>query len=362
MALLVDIEKKLGDFTLQVNFRAENEIFALLGASGCGKSLTLKCIAGIERPDRGKILLDGRTLFDSDRGICLKPQQRRAGYLFQQYALFPHMTVRQNIACGLRYRGGGRFRASGTAGTDPGRQADAMQVNAMIARMQLQGLEDRKPAQLSGGQQQRTALARILINEPDIVMLDEPFSALDSHLRFHMEAEVTRQMRRYGKTVLLVSHDRDEVFRMSDSLAVMAEGRIVAAGPKRDVFLDPRTEAGARMTGCKNIAPARPLDSRHLYVPAWGMELETDRDCREAAFAGIRMHDIRLCGDAAGPNCFRCRVAEVIENPFSYTILLRTGRGQETIGMETDRQVWETLGQEEPIVCIPPESVLILKA
>ena len=164
MALYVDIEKKLGSFHLRAKFEVDGETLALLGASGCGKSMTLKCIAGIERPDRGQIILDGETLFDSEKHIDLPPQKRRVGYLFQQYALFPSMTAEQNILCCIR---------SGT-------RAEKRRALAEAVRMfRLEGLEKKLPAQLSGGQQQRVALARILCSRPKAILLDEPFSALD---------------------------------------------------------------------------------------------------------------------------------------------------------------------------------------
>ena len=153
MALSVDIEKKLGNFHLKVKFEAENEVLALLGASGCGKSMTLKCIAGIERPDQGRIILDGVTLFDAEKKIDLPPQKRKVGYLFQQYALFPNMTVEQNIACGVR-----------------GKERKTQIVAEMLRLMELEGMEKKRPHQLSGGQQQRVALARILVNEPEVLL------------------------------------------------------------------------------------------------------------------------------------------------------------------------------------------------
>ncbi len=183
MSIEVNIKKRLGDFQLDVAFTAENEIMALLGASGCGKSMTLKCIAGIETPDTGRIVLDGRVLFDSEKRINVKPQKRKAGYLFQQYALFPNMTVWQNIAAGLRNK----------------KKADEV-LPRIIDSMHLNGMERKRPHELSGGQQQRVALARILVNEPDVVLLDEPFSALDSHLRFDLEQKVRNEMKEYGNT------------------------------------------------------------------------------------------------------------------------------------------------------------------
>ena len=166
MSLYVDIEKRLGAFRLQSKFEVADETLALLGASGCGKSMTLKCIAGIETPDEGQITLNGKALYHSARGICLSPRERGIGYLFQSYALFPNMTARENIEIAAK---GNRARRKAAA-------------EEKIAALYLEGLGDKYPRQLSGGQQQRVALARIFASEPDILLLDEPFAALDSYL------------------------------------------------------------------------------------------------------------------------------------------------------------------------------------
>ena len=344
MALCVDIEKTLGSFHLKVKFEAENNVLALLGASGCGKSMTLKCIAGIETPDKGRIVLDGVTLFDSGARVNLPPQKRRVGYLFQQYALFPNMTVAQNIACGVREKKDARVR-----------------VAEMISAMHLEGMEHKKPHQLSGGQQQRAALARILVNQPEVLLLDEPFSALDSHLRFQLESEVRSAIRRFGKTVLLVSHNRDEVFRLSDAIAIMNGGAIEAIGEKKAVFADPETVGGAILTGCKNVARLEKRGERLAHIPDWGVTLETDRDIGEATHIGVRMHDV-LAGDQ-GPNALRCAVVEEIENPFSYTIMLRPEGAPQTrpIGWELDKNAWHRRRAAVVTVCLPPEHILLLR-
>ena len=343
MSLFVDIEKTLGSFHLRVNFTAENGLLSLLGASGCGKSMTLKCIAGIERPDKGKIVLNDVTLFDSERHIDLPPQQRRVGYLFQQYALFPNMTVYQNIRCGVRERIG----------------ADAA-VDAAIRSMHLDGLEQLKPRQLSGGQQQRTALARILVNRPEVLLLDEPFSALDAHLRFQLEREMLETVRAFGKPVIMVTHDRDEAFRLSDAIAVLRAGAIEVIGPKHAVFADPETRAGAILTGCKNISPLKKLDERRVLALDWGMELELDRDVGDAKYIGIRMHDLRPEGTE---NRFRCRVAEELENPFSYTLMLRPVDSPDSapVGWETGKEQWRALRAEALDICLPKEYLLLLR-
>ena len=245
MSIYADIEKRLGSFHLRVKLEAQDEVLALLGASGCGKSMTLKCIAGIEKPDKGKIIVDGITLFDSEKHINLSPQARRTGLLFQSYALFPNMTVLQNLRAGAK--------------REKDRKKREEQVRQMMERFSLTELAEHYPSQLSGGQQQRTALARILLSQPRILLLDEPFSALDSHLRFRLEREVAEVMRRFGKTVLLVSHDRDEVYRLSDRVAVMGSGVVETIGEKKQVFAAPQSRTAALLTGCSTLNQAEDL-------------------------------------------------------------------------------------------------------
>ncbi|MBR6028881.1 MAG: ATP-binding cassette domain-containing protein [Clostridia bacterium] len=346
MPLQVDIEKTLGDFHLKVAFRAETGVLALLGASGCGKSMTLKCIAGVEKPDRGRIVLDDRVLFDSDRGICLPPQKRQIGFLFQQYALFPNMSVRQNIICGVRERKGKREAA-----------------DAMIQRMHLEGLEDKKPGQLSGGQQQRTALARILVSQPGALLLDEPFSAMDSHLRFQLEREVRHTIRLFQKPVILVSHSRDEVYRLANVIAVMGSGCIETIGGKHEVFADPATRTGAVLTGCKNVSPVRRTGGQTFMAADWGIPLTLPGAPPDTAYVGIRMHDIRPAREGETLNVFRCRVEEEIENPFSFTVMLRPENTAAPLplGWEMEKPAWERLRAEWVTVCLPQEGLLKLK-
>ena len=212
MSLFLDLEKQYGNFLLRVKLETEDEVLGLTGKSGCGKSCTLRCIAGIDRPDRGRIVLNGVTLFDSEKHINLSPQKRRIGLLFQNYALFPNMTVHQNIRAGtLREK-------------IPEAERER-RIHAIMDSFGLRSLSAHYPWQLSGGQQQRTALARILVSEPQILLLDEPFSALDSDLKFRMEEEVQEVIRRFGKTVIFVSHDRGEAYRLCSRIAIMAEGK-----------------------------------------------------------------------------------------------------------------------------------------
>ena len=344
MSLYVDVEKELGGFHLNVKLEAGDETLALLGASGCGKSLTLKCIAGIERPDRGRIVLDDRVLFDSEKKIDLPPQARRTGLMFQSYALFPHMTVLQNI------------RAGANREPDKGKRRAA--VEAVVDSFGLKDLLNHHPAQLSGGQQQRVALARILVSAPHSLLLDEPFSALDSHLRFRLEQEVREVIRRFGKTVLLVSHDRDEVFRMADSIAIMNDGRVETLGPKQEVFRAPGTRSGAILTGCKNISRAEPVDQYRVKALDWGLTLKLARPAEGVTAVGVRAHDVR---QGEGENLLLCRVEEEIENPFSRLVIARPEGAASPIVFETDKERWRAERGQEIQLNLPPEAILPLR-
>ena len=227
MSLEVNIEKKLDGFTLRAAFTAGNTSTALLGASGCGKSMTLRCIAGIVKPDRGRIVLDGRVLFDSAQHIDLPPQQRGVGLLFQNYALFPNMTVEQNIRCGLK------------AEKDPAARRAA--CAEMLRAMRLETLAKRYPAQLSGGQQQRVAIARALAADPEIIYFDEPTSALDPELTGEV-LRVLRELADRKTTMIIVTHEMHFARDVADRILFMDGGVVVEEGPAKQLIDHPREE------------------------------------------------------------------------------------------------------------------------
>lgn len=307
MSLEVNIEKKLDGFILRSEFSAGDTATALLGASGCGKSMTLRCIAGVVKPDSGRIVLDGRVLFDSEKGIDLPPQQRNVGLLFQNYALFPNMTVEQNILCALKKekKPAARKAACGSA----------------LRAMRLEELAHRLPSELSGGQQQRAALARILAGRPRILMLDEPFSALDSYLREEVEGEVGSLLSNFDGTALLVTHDRDEAYRLCREMIVMDSGEVLRAGTTKEVFADPRRLTAARLTGCKNILPCVRVDEHHVRLTGWERELTVALPVPEGCCAvGIRAHD--FAPEAVdGENRMPVQVGASSENPFDWNVI-----------------------------------------
>ena len=307
MSLEVTIAKRFEGFTLHADFTAGNTAAAILGASGCGKSMTLRCIAGVVKPDSGRIVLDGRVLFDSEKGIDLPPQQRNVGLLFQNYALFPNMTVEQNILCALKKE------------KDPAARKAA--CGSALRAMRLEELAHRLPSELSGGQQQRAALARLLAGRPRILMLDEPFSALDSYLREEVEGEVGSLFSNFDGTALLVTHDRNEAYRLCREMIVMDSGEVLRVGTTKEVFADPRRLTAARLTGCKNILPCVRVDEHHVRLTGWERELTVALPVPEGCCAvGIRAHD--FAPEAAdGENRMPVQVGASSENPFDWNMI-----------------------------------------
>lgn len=209
--LEVQIYKKLAEFDLDVSFQVDDNILGLMGASGSGKSMTLKCIAGIETPDQGRIVLNGRVLFDSEKKINVLIQKRNVGYMFQNYALFPNMNVYENISVGLRAR--------------KVKDVDIV-VQKVMQQFRIFELASRYPKQLSGGQRQRVALARLMAYEPDVLLLDEPFSALDEDLKKDLLQELKSELQ-ISKPVIFVSHDKEEVNELCDLKYKIKQGEII---------------------------------------------------------------------------------------------------------------------------------------
>ncbi len=224
MSLEISIDLQVGGFELRAAFTADEGITALFGPSGAGKTLTLRCIAGLMRPRAGRIVVSDRTLFDSKTETDLPTRERRVGYLFQQYALFPHLSVSQNVGFGLH---------------DRPRALRADRIEALLSLVGLEGFSDRRPSELSGGQQQRVALARALAPEPDLLLLDEPFAAVDIRTRRRLRAELLRIQETTSIPMVLVTHDLGEVLQISHSLVVLDRGRVLQAGPTRELLDDP---------------------------------------------------------------------------------------------------------------------------
>ena len=344
MSLLIDIRKKLGDFTLEAAFETSDPVTGLLGASGCGKSITLKCIAGIVTPDEGRIVLDGETLFDSAAHIDLRPQKRQVGYLFQNYALFPNLTVEQNICTGLR-------------GQSAEEKRKALEESVELLR--LHGLEKKHPIQLSGGQAQRVALARMLVTKPRVLLLDEPFSALDTHLRDSLLPQLKTLLQQVGRQAVLVTHSRDEAYRLCSRICVMDAGRILKDADTKSVFADPGSVPAARLTGCKNIVKAQKTGDTTVLVPSWGVTLEAGRPVPDDLIGiGVRAHCFVPDGTV---NAFPVAWDQQLEELFDRSVLFRFADQ----GPDTPPIWWRIAKTDFPdklpaSLGIPPEEILLL--
>jgi molybdate ABC transporter permease protein len=369
--LFLDIQKHLSDFSLQVSLHCVADSIGILGASGAGKSMLLRCVAGIEKPTKGKIILNDRILFDSQTGINLVSRDRRVGFLFQNYALFPHLTVAQNIAFGLS------------------KKLSASQIRRHVEEqlygMNLQGFGDRFPHQLSGGQQQRVALARAIVCKPDILLLDEPFSALDTHLRSQMERELISVLSKFHGLTLFVTHNIEEAYRICQNLLVLEQGQIMNYGKKSAVLDRPSNLATAKLTGCKNFSRIEQVSEDCVKAIDWGCTLQIPVPIsKSTAYVGIRAHhitflesfipqpsiseddkidleidiepeEIKSCNQVKGDrmrsqNIYPCWLAKTTETPHRMTLYITLGRAPDRewdyhLQVEVFKEKWEVLKQ-----------------
>ncbi len=316
MSISVDIVKRFDGFCLDVHFASEGGTLGILGASGSGKSMTLKCIAGLETPDEGRIVLNGRVLFDAGQKIDLRPQRRKAGYLFQSYALFPNMTVAGNIACAV-----------------PGRRGEKEPVvRRLMEQYGLEELANRLPGELSGGQQQRTALARLMAYQPDILLLDEPFAALDAHLRESLQVQMKELLAAYRRDAILVTHDRGEAYKLCETLLIIDNGRVVLCDETKRVFRDPRKTAAAQLVGCKNISKAYLNETNHVKATDWNVTLNPNGAFSEhLSHVSIRPDAFFLLkqdepeGHPPPDNVFELRVIDTVAGQYGNSVLLSCG-------------------------------------
>lgn len=351
MELKVRLKQQFHNFTLDIDFSTISSRIGILGPSGAGKSMTLQMMAGIISPKKGRIVFHDSVFLDTDKRVDIKPQKRRIGYLFQNYALFPSMTVEENIGAGIRGRSSEKERI----------------VAEMVQRFHLSGLEKQVPSELSGGQQQRAALARIMASAPDMILLDEPFSALDVHLKDRMQRELLGELADYPGPVFLVSHSRDEIYRFSDEILVMDRGRIIAQGPKKELFAKPSSKAAAALTGCKNFSRATRIDDHTLRADSWGIILRTKKTLPETVhFIGYRAHDFIPVWGEPEENCLPFRLEREDELPFEKNYYVCPNRDaydpEDVISWFAQRQLWSALEERglPDYLKIDEEAMLIL--
>ncbi|MGK7909892.1 MAG: molybdate ABC transporter permease subunit [Synechococcus sp.] len=307
-SLSATLFKQLESFPLSIALDIGDRPFGILGHSGSGKSMTLRCLAGLSTPERGRIVLNGRTLFDSEQGINLPSHQRRIGIVFQSYALFPHMTAADNIAFGLQ---------------DRSVQEQASTAHHLLSLLQLDGLEQRYPHQLSGGQQQRVALARALATSPDAILLDEPLSALDNYLRSQIEQLLIDVFANYGGSVIFVTHKLEEAYRVCDRLMVLDDGQVLASGPKADIFEHPGHYQVAKVTECKNFSAIENHTPHSVTATDWNIVLTVKEHISDrCTHIGIRAHHLTF-REMEGDNTFPCWLAGTSEMQHRVSLFLK---------------------------------------
>ena len=311
-------------FVLDVHLRVPSPgIAVLLGPSGSGKTLTLNCVAGFARPDKGRILVNDRLYFDALAGVHLPPQVRHCGYVFQDHALFPHMTIRENL----------RFAAS-VSRPRAAALSQRRRINELLEWFELNDLASRRPAQLSGGQKQRAALARILVSEPRIILLDEPTRGLDERLRQSFYSILRETQQRLGIPMLLVTHDLEECFQLADFVCLMDKGKFLQEGPRDTVLCEPVSAEAARFLGLYSLIPAeiRALDPGRNTSRIRILEQEiggvyfSGHLIGDHGMACIRESEITVSGTPVrGGNELMLEVAEVQHDPRGVRVRFQGG-------------------------------------
>jgi molybdate transport system ATP-binding protein len=351
MAIEYNIRNKFKDFEMNIAFDKDSKRMGILGASGSGKSMALKYLAGIVTPHSGRIVLNHRVLFDSKKNINVLPRNRKVGYLFQNYALFPHLTVEQNIAIGIANRN----------------QKRDIVANQM-EQFHLSGLEKRYPSQISGGQQQRVALARIMANEPEAILLDEPFSALDSYLKDTLYEQLQELLKNYAGDVVIVSHNLDEIYQFCEKLVVIENGVSIMSEDTQTVFLQPRRLETAKLTGCKNISPIKRVDSHRLEALSWGVHLDTNQTISDdITHVGIRALHLMPAYEKKSINCMAVQLKAVTESLFQKRFTMCPVQDEKVV--EESQIRWYVCKEEfhhkhkeqiPPFIYLPPERLMLL--
>jgi molybdate transport system ATP-binding protein len=335
MTLEFEAAMRLGNFDYEARFEARNEIVVLFGHSGAGKSVTLQIAAGLLKPECGHIVIDGATVFDSSTSTNLPPQDRSVGYVVQELALFPHMTVAQNVGFAV-----------------PRTQDRAKRVEQLLKLFNISEFAQRKPDTLSGGQRQRVALARALARDAQLLLLDEPFSALDDSLRASLRRELLRLRAELGLSIVFVTHDLREAHLLADRLAVFDDGRLLQFAPREDVFRRPLNRRVAELTGVSNIFEGRVVSTNEASTTVDAAGLRLTCECAPVASAGstvdvcIRAERVilRRIGTGDAPNLLKGTVVEEFAYGATHTLrLLPDGPGP-TLEVEIAARPYEVLG------------------
>lgn len=340
----VAIKKTLDNFTLDVSFKVKKGIVGILGPSGCGKSLTLQAIAGLLKPDAGKITIGERVLFDEKQKINTPTRSRKVGYVFQNYALFPHLSVAENISFGLK---------------GLSKSEKKVKVTNMLETVQLKGLENRYPHELSGGQQQRVALARTLVTKPDILLLDEPFSALDQHVKKVLELQLLEIIKgNFSGLVLFVTHDIEEAYRISDYICLYDNGSNIQFGEKETVLQRPINKAAARIVGCQNIFRVDSVKRNSIFIN--GLKLELDYSSfDQKQYVGIHSYEAMFVpkGEIEA-NKFEFDINSIVDSIDHSTICVNISGV--LFKVDVPKASVKEISKENSMVYLPPEKLFLL--
>lgn len=353
------IKLVLPGFNLDVELSLEHELMVILGPSGAGKTMTLQCIAGLTKPSEGYIELGGKVLFDSATGINLPPQKRRVGFVFQNYALFPHMTINENIAYSIRHLP---------------KPEKLDKVSWLLDMMNIGALSGRYPRQLSAGQQQRVAIARALAPDPEVLLFDEPFSALDSQLRERLELELLELQRAYNGSMLLVTHDLAEGYKLGTRVAIYHAGRIAQCDTRQNVFSSPADRTVARLTGVRNlmdgeISRVEP-SCVFVQIPAWGLELKAlspsgkELSIGHLVTVGIRPEYVQITHAGNAENVVKSSVLQAVEGITNITYRFKMDSDQQEqhlLNASCPKTNDAMLQDGEPCnLYLPPEHLIVI--
>ncbi len=337
MSLSVHIRKKLASFILEVNFDIADENFALLGVSGSGKSMLLKCIAGIETPDEGRIVINDHVVFDSSKHINVKVQERQCGFVFQNYALFPNMTVTENIACSIKDK-----------------KNKQQVIQQLLIQYDLEEVKNSYPAYLSGGQQQRCAIARTMASSPKILLLDEPFSALDKLLKQKLIQDLNQVLTSFKGTTMFVSHDHEEVYRLANSVGILERGKLIELDDKVKVYHTPSHVSCAKQVGIRNISCIDKIDTQTVYAKDWDIVLKTNQEVQPYhTHIGIRELPIQMI---TTNNMIEIEIIDTIQEIYGEYVIIR----------KKDSDAEGIICRKECVkhqkIYIPEESIFLMKS
>ena len=361
LGIKVDIKKRYSEaeikgkkspgkaFTLDVSFEMDNELVVLFGPSGSGKTTMFKCISGITQPDSGKITVGSKVYYDKDKKINLPIQKRNLGYVFQNYTLFPHMTVRKNIECGLK---------------SWEKEDREVRVMEMLHLLHIEELEARRPSQISGGQKQRVALARALAPKPGILLLDEPFSALDMEIRTELADKIKKLQKKIEVPLLFITHSLEEAFLLADKILILKEGKVQQFGTPEDIFYHPKNLNVAELIGISNIfddayVEEHEDESRNAVLRSGDMRIKTESPNFKAGDKvswGIHPENITFLPDSGSEdqdeNIYSAHANNIINKGPKKRIDLKLVKHNKTLTAEVPAQFVDSLNLYAGCLCL----------